>query len=51
MCARINGCGKCAPITRARDSEKKKDEKTSKNFFILKNLGAIHACYVFFFRD
>lgn len=29
MCARINGCGKCAPITRTRDSERKKDEKIS----------------------
>lgn len=30
MCARINGCGKCAPITRARDSGRKKDEKISR---------------------
>lgn len=31
MYSRINGCGKCAPITRARvrDSGRKKDEKIS----------------------
>lgn len=41
MYARINGRGKCAPITRARDSGRKKDERISRKLKAVKSTNRV----------
>lgn len=41
MYARINGRGECAPITRARDSEREKDERISRKLKALKSTNRV----------